>query len=361
MLSLHDPERAAEAIVHHAGKVPLDAVVAADQGGAHVAALASARLGLRASSPQAVACAHDKALMRRALAEAGVSQPAHRLAGAGDDVIALAREVGLPCVLKPLALSGSRGVIRADSDAGVAAAAARVRAIVGDVEAPVLIETYVPGAEVALEGLMRAGTLEPLAIFDKPDPLTGPYFAETLYITPSRHPRAILDEVERTAAAAAAALGLNEGPIHAELRIGTDVVLLELAARSIGGLCSRTLRFGLGLSLEEVILRHALELPLDHLRRMPGASGVMMLPTERAGTLLRVDGEARARATAGIQGLEITIAPGRELVPLPEGSRYLGFLFARADVPAAVEASLRSAFAELDVVVAADDRLAVAR
>jgi biotin carboxylase len=255
--------------------------------------------------------------------------------------------------VKPLSLSASRGVIRADDDAQYAAAVARIRAMLDDPDAqPLLVESFVPGAEVAVEGLLRGGELEPLAIFDKPDPLEGPYFEETIYVTPSRLPPATLAAVEATTAAAAVALGLTEGPIHAELRVSTDgesVTLLEVAARSIGGLCSRALRFGAGVSLEEVILRHALDEPLTGLDRADAASGVMMLPIPRAGVLHEVRGQDDARAVPGIVGLEIGIARGRAVEPLPEGDRYLGFLFARGDTPEDVEAALRKAHGRLDV------------
>ena len=266
---------------------------------------------------------------------------------------ALAAEIGGPVVVKPLSLSASRGVIRADDPAAAAATAERVRGIVGDAQAPLLLEEFVPGREVAVEGLLRGGVLEPLAVFDKPDPLEGPYFEETIYVTPSREPAGVAAEIVRTAAAGAAALGLSEGPVHAELRIGPGgVTLLEIAARSIGGLCSRALRFGAGISLEGVILRHALDLPLDDLARSDRASGVMMLPIPRAGVLVEVRGQDAARAVPGIAGLEISIARGRAVEPLPDGDRYLGFLFARGDTPAGVEAALRSAHAKLEVEIA---------
>jgi hypothetical protein len=202
---------------------------------------------------------------------------------------------------------------------------------------------------VAVEALLTDGRLEVLAVFDKPDPLDGPYFEETIYVTPSRKPEAVLREVEAAAAKAAAALGLTDGPVHAEMRVGPGVTVLELAARSIGGLCSRSLRFGLGVSLEEVILRHALGLPPGHLRREELASGVMMLPIPRAGILKEVRGQGEARAVEGIAGLEISVARGKAVVPLPEGDRYLGFLFAKADTPERVEQALRDAHARLDV------------
>jgi biotin carboxylase len=278
--------------------------------------------------------------MRAALAEAGVAQPAF-----GDDPT----QVGFPCVLKPLTRSGSQGVIRADTAEEAAEAAVRIRAILGDPEAELLVERFVPGEEVAVEGLLSDGELEVLAVFDKPDPLDGPYFEETIYVTPSRKPPAVLAEVHAATARAAAALGLREGPVHAEMRVGSEVTVLELAARSIGGLCSRSLRFGLGVSLEEVILRHALGLPPEHLRREERASGVMMLPIPRAGTLNEVRGQDEARAVEGIAGLEISIARGKPVVPLPEGDRYLGFMFAKAGTPEQVEAALRQAHAKLDV------------
>jgi biotin carboxylase len=277
-----------------------------------------------------------------------VPQPEHRV---GADVAALAREVGLPCVVKPLSLSASQGVIRANTPAEARAAAERIRAILGDPGADLLVEGFVPGDEVAVEAMLVDGRLEVLAVFDKPDPLDGPYFEETIYVTPSRKPPAVLEKVHRLTAQAAGALGLTNGPVHAELRVAESITVLELAARSIGGLCGRSLRFGLGVSLEEVILRHALGLPLDHLRREDLASGVMMLPIARAGTLREVRGQDEARAVPGIAGLEISIAPGRPLVPLPEGDRYLGFMFAKADTPEEVERALRTAHSRLDVVI----------
>jgi biotin carboxylase len=351
-VDLRRPERAAAAVVELSERVGLDAVVAVDDGGVATAALAGERLGLPHNPPAAVAATRDKAAMRRAFAAAGIPQPGFRLLLPGDD----AGAVELPAVLKPVALSASRGVIRADDPAAARAAEARIRAILADAGedpgGPILAETYAPGAEVAVEALLRAGELEVLAVFDKPDPLEGPYFEETIYVTPSRLPAETQRRIEETAAAAAAALGLREGPVHAELRVDGDRIrVLELAARSIGGLCSRSLRFGAGISLEEVILRHALGLPLGDHARERAASGVMMLPIRRAGTLREVRGLDAARAVLGVSDVRITIAPGRPVVPLPEGDRYLGFAFARGETPAEVEAALRAADAALDVVL----------
>ena len=251
--------------------------------------------------------ARDKRLARERLAAGGVPQPRFAAAAPGDDVAALARAVGLPCVVKPVGLSGSRGVIRADDAEAAAEVAARVRAILEDAgedpEATLLVEEFAPGREVAVEGLLRGGRLEILAVFDKPDPLDGPYFEETIYVTPSRLEPDALARVEALTAEAARALGLSEGPVHAELRVdGSRVRVLELAARSIGGLCARSLRFGLGVSLEELVLRHALGRSLEGMRREPEASGVMMLPIPAAGRLERVEGQAPGAGGARHRG-----------------------------------------------------------
>jgi len=243
-------------------------------------------------------------------------------------------------------------VIRANGVAEARATAERVRGILAaadePADAPLLVESYLPGVEVAVEGLLRGGRLEVLAVFDKPDPLEGPYFEETLYVTPSRLPPGVLTEVEALTGRAADALGLREGPVHAELRVdGDHVSVLELAARSIGGLCSRALRFGAGVSLEQVILRHALGLGLEDVARESTASGVMMIPIPGAGVLEAVKGQEEARAVEGIGGLEV--ARGRPVVPLPDGDRYLGFLFARGSSADAVERSLRAAHACLRI------------
>lgn len=344
-VDLDDPRATASAVAGLDARVPVDAVVAVDDQGVVVAAEAAALLGLPHNPPDAVAATRDKAELRRRLAAAEVRQPAFRLVE-GDAL----PDLPLPWVVKPLGLSGSTGVIRVD-DAGAAGATfRRVRAIAGEAAAPLLVETFVPGPEVAVEGLLRDGELEVLAVFDKPDPLDGPYFEETIYLTPSRHPAATLVEVARLVQQSCTAIGLREGPVHAEARLATEApVLLEVAARSIGGLCARTLRFGAGVSLEELVLRHALGLPTDGLVREDVAAGVLMLPIPRSGTLRGVGGQDEARAVPGIVGLEITVPAGRPVRPLPEGDRYLGFVFARADTPAEVEAALRAAHERLDV------------
>ena len=330
----------------------LDAVLAVDDQGVAVAAAASARLGLAHNPVDAVAATRDKAALRGRLAAAGVAQPDYRLVAPGQSVAVAAAEIGYPCVVKPVSRSGSQGVIRVDDDLQAAEAADRVRAIAGPLE-PVLVEGFVAGPEVAVEALLVAGALQVLAVFDKPDPLDGPFFEETIYVTPSRQPAVVQAWVATAVAEAAAGLGLREGPVHAELRLGADgrPVVIEVAARSIGGLCSRALRFGAGVSLEEVIVRHAIGAGLDGLRREAQASGVMMLPIRAAGVLEKVSGQAEALAIDWVVGLEISIPVGRPVVPLPEGDRYLGFVFARGPTPADVELALRRSEAALDVVV----------
>ena len=330
----------------------LDAVLAVDDQGLVVAAAASARLGLTHNPIEAVAATRDKAALRARLGAGAVAQPDYRVVAPGQSVAAAAAQIGYPCVVKPVSRSGSQGVIRVDDDVQASAVGERVRAIVGPGE-PVLVEGFVAGAEVAVEALLVAGVLEVLAIFDKPDPLDGPFFEETIYVTPSRQPAPILASMAATVTAAAAAVGLREGPVHAELRVAADgrPVVIEVTARSIGGLCARSLRFGAGVSLEEIIVRHAIGAGLDGLRRETQASGVMMLPIRAAGMLKHVSGQAEALAVDGVVGLEISIPAGRAVVPLPEGDRYLGFVFARGPTPADVELALRRAEAALDVVV----------
>ncbi len=346
VVPLDDADAAAQAIEALDARRPLDAVVAVDDQGVLVAAEAGERLGFPHNPPAAVARTRDKVAMRDALAAGEVPQPRYAPLTSLEEQ----PDVGWPRVVKPTRLSGSRGVIRADGPAA-AVDAARWAARIAD-GGPLLVEEYVPGVEVAVEGLLIGGQLHVLAVFDKPDAMDGPYFEETLYVTPSRLPAATLTDVERVTAGAAAALGLTEGPVHAELRVhDRRVVVLEVAGRSIGGLCARALRLGAGISLEEVIVRHALALPLDELTREPAASGVMMLPIPHSGTLVAVRGQAAARSVPGVVGLELTIPPGRPITALPEGDRYLGFVFARGANPDVVEAALRAAHAGLDVEI----------
>ena len=352
-LDFADEAGAAHAIAAYAARHPLDAVVAADDEGVTLAARAALALGLPHAPPAAVRAARSKLASREAFARAGLPTPAFERVAFTDDPRPVARRIGFPCVLKPLFLAASRGVIRADDEVDLAAAFARIGAMLlrpGAAETgvdggrAVLIERYVPGAEVAVECIVTEGRARVLAIFDKPDPLEGPYFEETIYVTPSRLPAARQAAIVASTQRAIEALGLTHGPAHAEFRLNqTGVWPLEIAPRSIGGLCSRALRFGDRVSLEELILRHACGMDVSGLERDAQASGVMMLPIPRPGILREVDGIEEAKGVAGIEDLRVTIPVGQEVVPLPEGSRYLGFLFARAEDPERVESALREA------------------
>ena len=355
-LDFADPAGAAEAVTAWSAERPLSAVVGVDDVTAAAAATIAERLGLRASAPAAVGAARDKFQMRQCLAAAGVPVPRFRRILLDENPVIAARGVEFPCVLKPLTLSASRGVIRANTTEQFVVAFKRIRALLagddvtvsGDGARYLIAEEYVPGLEVALEGLLTGGTLHTLALFDKPDPLEGPYFEETIYVTPSRLPQAVQTAIEAAAASACAALGLTEGPVHAELRVNDEGPwLLEVAARSIGGLCSRTLRFGTGMTLEEIILRHALAWPIATLERERRPAGVMMIPIPRGGTLRAVEGVEGARAVPHVEDVVISAHVGQELIPLPEGWQYLGFIFARAGNPAEVEDALRIAHGRL--------------
>ncbi|MEQ8248943.1 MAG: ATP-grasp domain-containing protein [Alphaproteobacteria bacterium] len=339
-------------IADHAARHPLDAIVAVDEGPTLLAARAAQSLGLAHNRPDAIEIAGNKRRLREVLTAAGLPQAAFEVLPI--DGPAQTR-LAFPCVVKPFAMSASRGVIRADDQPSFEAAFARTAAIVRSddptLQSPtsraLLVENFVPGIEVALEGLLVGGELKTLAIFDKPDPLDGPYFEETIYVTPSRlgthAQRTVIDAVS----AAVVAVGLQSGPIHAEVRLdGNRAYVLEVAARSIGGLCGRTLRFGTGLSLEEIIVRHALGQPVET-QRETAAAGVMMIPIPAAGRLDYVEGLAEAQFMPGIHEVTISVARGETLVPLPEGNRYLGFILARGESPDDVEAALRDAHSVL--------------
>ena len=333
-------------------------VVAVGDRPALAAAHAARRLGLRFHSPKAVEAARNKYLARERWRAAGLPVPAYFRVPAEADAREAAGRAPYPCVLKPLGLSGSRGVIRADSEAEFAAAFERIKAIL---ERPVVrlmkdeadrfiqVEEYIPGREYALECLVRDGRLRVLAIFDKPDPLEGPFFEETVYVTPSRARRKMREAMIESLERGVAALGLRDGPVHAELRLNErGAWLLETAPRPIGGLCAKALTFDGGMELEEVILREAAGLPYGPLTLDGPASGVMMIPIPRNGIYQGVRGVERAVRVAGVTGVEITAAPGQTLEQLPEGAAYLGFLFARGPSPGRVEASLGWAHAALE-------------
>jgi len=356
-LDLPDLDRSLQTLLDAAGATRFDAVVATDDLTVDLAGRVAAALGLRGNAPAAARLSRRKDLARQRLAEAGLPVPAHRVVDLRQPFPGQVEGFKFPCVIKPLALSGSRGVIRADDPAALEAVRARVAAIAAQAPFPderhhALLEAYLPGDEIAVEGLLEAGRLEVLALFDKPDPLHGPYFEETYYVTPSRHPPALQRRAAERVAAACRAYGLREGPVHAELRLHDgEAWLLEVAARTIGGECARLLDFGAGTGLETLVIARALGRPLTW-SPPAGGAGVLMLPTARGGILRRVEGVLEARRVAYVEAVEISVREGYELVPLPEGQSYLGFVFARAPDAATAEAALRQAHACLRVVTA---------
>ncbi len=357
-----DAEAVAQRVLEFARVRPIQAVVATDDESAAAAARAAAVLGLPHHGEAAVGAARDKLRLRETLGAARRPVPWFSAFPVDRDPRAVAREVPFPCVLKPRFLSASRGVIRADDPETFLAAWSRLRRLLerpqvaaagGDLAHSILVESYLPGGEFALEGLVTRGRLRALALFDKPEPLVGPYFEETLYVTPSRAPRKLRAALWREAQRCVEALGLSHGPIHAELRATPrGVVLLEIAPRSIGGLCSRTLRFERGsVSLEALLLRHALGEDVSRVRRERRAAGVLMVPIPRAGVLREIRGAQEAREVPGIEEVRFTLPLGQHVEPPPEGARYLGFVFARAARPETVEAALRRAWERLEIVV----------
>lgn len=360
-LNFHNPEQATQEIVEFAGKYPLNAIVGVDDDSVLLAAMASAALFLPHNSIGSVLATRNKYRMRELLARAGIPSPDFWLFSLDDPPADVAKKVTFPCVVKPVSLSASQGVIRTDNEPQFVQAFHRLASILenpevrdrlGTAARQVLVEGFISGPEFALEGLLIQGKLKVLALFDKPDPLEGPFFEETLYITPSRFPTSVQEAIAACTAQAAKALGLKEGPVHAELRYNHQGPwIIEIAARSIGGLCSRTLRFGTGLSLEELILRHAVGLEVESFDREKPAAGVMMLPIPHAGILHAVHGKERAAQVKGIEEVVISIPLNQEVQPLPEGSKYLGFIFARGESPDFVEEALREAYRQLEIVI----------
>jgi len=353
IMALHfdRPEQAADTVLREINGIP-DAVLAVDDSGVELAAMLSERLGLPGNPAQAVRRVRDKLSFRRLLREREFLCPEFHHLPAGEDPRKLLPELEFPVVVKARRLSASRGVIRADDPEELVRAVSWVRAIQtrADRDAEglgLIIEDFIQGREYALEGCLQRGELATLALFDKPDPLDGPYFEETLYITPSRLPQALQERIHREAARACRAAGLMTGPVHAEVRINDEGIwLLEVAARSIGGLCGRVLNHFLGMSLEELILRQAVAESVS-IASERGAAGVMMIPIPRRGIYRGLEGLADAQSVPGVTGVAITVEPGEIIAPPPDGASYLGFIFARAASPADAEMALRVAHGRL--------------
>jgi hypothetical protein len=356
-LNLDDPAAAVRAIMATAERVPFAGILGSDDSTVEIAARAAQRLGLPHNPPDAARLSRRKDLARAHLSRARCPVPDHCLVDLSKPLERQVRGLPWPCVIKPLNLSASRGVIRADTPDAFFTACERIGRIIADAadefeRTHVLVEEYINGIEVAYEGFLQRGKLSTLALFDKPDPLVGPFFEETIYVTPSRLPGATQSLVKQRVAEACAAYGLTTGPVHAEVRVNDqDAWILEVASRTIGGDCARTLDSEGELQLEAVTIALAIDRPFES-RPLVGARGVMMLPIPNGGILRRVEGIDAASRVAHIEKVDIVVREGHELVPLPEGNQYPGYLFARADTTDEVINALRAAHTRLKFVVA---------
>jgi ATP-grasp domain-containing protein/L-aminoacid ligase-like protein len=365
-IRFHEEDISAAAVLEASRSRPFDGVIAVGDRPTVIAARLATAMGLPGHSPEAAAIARDKQRTRERLREAGLPVPWFLPASLDVDPVQISSRLSYPCVVKPVALSASRGVIRADDLASLRSALARLRALMQlpDIRAErnparerILIEGFIPGREYAVEGVLHHGRLKVLAVFDKPDPLDGPFFEETIYLTPSSLTAEVRGQIERAVSLAASAIGLRHGPIHAECRANEQgVFVIEVAARPIGGLCARALRFNRSgerdvVSLEELLLRHATGQSIDSWSREESASGVMMIPIPARGIYRSTSGLVAARAVDGIDDVVMTAKVDQLLMPLPEGSSYLGFIFAHGESPSRVDRALRAAHGCLRVTI----------
>jgi biotin carboxylase len=361
-LHFEQPEQAAQRLAEAVRTTPVRAILALGDRQTVTAAYAARILGLRYNSPESVENCRSKLRQREVLRDAGLPVPEFFSFPLTEPLDTVLPRVSFPSVLKPLRLAASQGVIRANDAPEFATAVERIRHLLSSPEIRatrepeldrLLVERYIPGAEVALEGLLEQGTLRVLALFDKPDPLEGPYFEESIYVTPSRLPTEMQTRIFDCAAHAVRALGLSEGPLHCEFRVNEgDPWVLEVAPRPIGGFCSRTLRFGPHrIFLEELLVGHAMGLAGVEIPRESLAAGVMMIPVPRSGVFEGAEGVERAAATPGVDEVQITARLRDFIAAWPEGSTYLGFIFARGGTPAEVEAALRRAHGALRFVI----------
>ncbi len=362
-VKFESPDAAALAVIENSRNAQVDGILAIGDRPVVAAAYAARGLGIAYNHPLSVEACRSKARLREIFRDAGLRTPWFRKIPAHPAPEPALLGVTYPCVLKPLSLSASQGVIRANNRDEFIAAASRIQRLLDSPEVRasrepdldhLIVEGYIPGDEVAVEGLLVDGSLRILAIFDKPDPLVGPYFEETIYTTPSRHSAAVQVEIEQCMRSAVRAVGLSHGPVHAEFRLNEQGVWpIEIAPRPIGGLCARALRFviparGGTIGLEELLLRFAAELTTAEYLREPHASGVMMIPVPRSGIYEGVDGIEAAQAVPGVTDLVITAREHDAIAAWPDGSSYLGFLFAQADAPDEVESALRAGLTKLN-------------
>lgn len=361
----HEEWRSVDVILKALESRPVSGVLVVGDRPSVLAACLAPLLGLAGHPPEAATVARDKRLSRERLKAAGLPVPEFFAVPAAVDPSTILPRVAFPAVIKPTVLSGSRGVIRVDDALSFLTGFDRVRRLLAasdirelhDPESDVIqVESYIPGAEFALEGLLEDGVFHTLAIFDKPDPMDGPFFEESIYVTPSRADAGIQRQIQEVVERAARAVGLHHGPVHAECRVNSrGVYVLEVAARPIGGLCARALRFVKpgepSIGFEQLLLRHATGEPLGEWTREPGASAVMMIPIPRSGVFRGATGIDQAKDVAGVDDVLVTAKPDQHLMALPEGSSYLGFIFAHAPTPEAAEQAVRTAHACLRVSI----------
>ena len=353
----------AESVDHAIAKIqkvaaqnPFSAAIATDDATVPLARGICERLGLPANSPRALRASTDKAGFRAACVEQGLPSPAFHVIRAAESVDECCGRVSFPCVAKPLSLSASRGVIRCESRGELLGAVARIRQMLSaetlEGEHAILVEEYLSGDEYSVEALLHDGQLEVIAIFEKPEPMTGPFFEETIYVTPPRVDARTLKSIEVALMEMVVALEFREGPLHAELRISnTGVSFIEVASRTIGGRCGKVVEFLTGASLETWVLANAVRRPIQR-RDTADAFGVMMIPVPKAGVLRRVEGISNARRVKGIVSVEVDAREGQKLTPWPEGGPYPGFIFSRCANAAEAAAALRAAHDELAFVTA---------
>lgn len=364
-IDLDDHDTALAAILEEAGHRPFAGIIGSDDSTVELAAHAASRLGLPHNPPQAARLTRRKDLSRAQLMLAGCPVPIHCLVDVNKPIDLQTAGLTWPCVIKPLNMSASRGVIRVNNEAEFEQACGRLRSIISESSdeferSHILVEDYIDGIEVAYEGYLHEGKLHTLAVFDKPDPMIGPYFEETIYVTPSTLVADTLRIIKHRVQQACTAFGLRTGPVHAELRVNAvDAWLLEVASRTIGGDCARTLDSGTNKSLEQLTVSLAIGEPVEP-ATIERSRGVMMIPIKESGLLRRVEGILAAQKVPYVDKIDIVISEGHELLPLPEGNQYLGFIFAQADTPEQVTVALRAAHEKLNFVTAPVFKLAKA-
>ncbi len=358
-IDFQNEEQAIETILTEAKKHAFSGIIGTDDTTTELAARIAEKLTLPHNNPQAVKIAQRKDLARLSLKDASVKIPEFDLLTTTKSLSQQNIHVNYPAVIKPVALSASRGVIRVNNKQELQQALARLakmlaaeRQIDTAVREILLLEEFIPGKEIAIEAMLHNGVLDVLAIFDKPDPLNGPFFEETYYLTPTSLSEKIQQEIKQTVLESCRAYGLKEGPIHAECRINKKGVwILEVAARTIGGMCGRLLSLGTGHSLEELVLLHAMGRRIE-INTVESAAGVLMIPIPKGGILKRIEGLLDAQRIPYVMEVSIEVRDGYELIPLPEGNSYLGFIFAEAPTVKEAEQALRNAHECLNIVIA---------